>query len=371
MYNRNVAPRYGSPIGARPPPHQSHPPPLRTVNPYAQRRGPFQCQAMANPYDWSRDLEATNGVALVPRVVTAPRLPQPSWQLHRRDEPMLGLESQEVLQEHFSHFIPRDLEHESRLQLGIPTYEEPEVPDLDFDLWQRNADASLSTLGQSSFDFGSLTGNSFMPTEEESHVLGTSSSHEKKVMKAHEQFVRMLRAHKACEAFAMYDDTYDFQFYRIFQGEKTTAKRNAMNNIFGLWAKLFYHRLDGKPYQPSGFMVTLHLLFGELARRGVRYSLAKDFNYRGGFMKELELRWNRHKLSDNTFAARPTKVKMPEDYGQSIRAAVAQGLLDPYNDVSDCQLLFGCACGTMLGFRGIQVNDGLLIFSCCAIVRFL
>jgi hypothetical protein len=341
------------------------------VNPYAQRRGPFQCQAMANPYDWSRDLEATNGVALVPRVVTAPRLPQPSWQLHRRDEPMLGLESQEVLQEHFSHFIPRDLERESRLQLGIPTYEEPEVPDLDFDLWQRNADASLSTLGQSSFDFGSLTGNSFMPTEEESHVLGTSSSHEKKVMKAHEQFVRMLRAHKACEAFAMYDDTYDFQFYRIFQGEKTTAKRNAMNNIFGLWAKLFYHRLDGKPYQPSGFMVTLHSLFGELARRGVRYSLAKDFNYRGGFMKELELRWNRHKLSDNTFAARPTKVKMPEDYGQSIRAAVAQGLLDPYNDVSDCQLLFGCACGTMLGFRGIQVNDGLLIFSCCAIVRFL
>jgi hypothetical protein len=272
---------------------------------------------------------------------------------------MLGLESQEVLQEHFSHFTPRNLERESRLQLGtIATYEEPEVPELDFDQWQRDADVSLSTLGQRSFDFGSLTGNGFTPTEEEAHVLGTSSSHEKKVVKAHEQFVRMLRTHKACEAFAMYDGTYDYQFYRIFQGEKTTAKRNAMNNIFGLWAQLFYHRLDGKPYQPSGFMVTLHSLFGELARRGVRYSLAKDFNYRGGFMKELELRWNRHKLSDNTFAARPTKVKMPEDYGKKIRAAVAQGLLDPANDVSDCQLLFACACGTMLGFR---IVDFLLL----------
>ena len=113
----------------------------------------------------------------------------------------------------------------------------------------------------------------------------------------------MLRTHKDTASFAMYDGTYDFQFYRIFQGQKTTAKRNAMNNIFGLWTELFYHRLDGKPYQPSGFMVTFHSLFGELARRGVRYSLSKDFNYRGGFMRDLELRWNQHKLLDDTFAA--------------------------------------------------------------------
>jgi hypothetical protein len=153
----------------------------------------------------------------------------------------------------------------------------------------------------------------------------------------------------------MYDGTYDYQFYRIFQGQKTTAKKNAMNNIFALWTNLFYHRLDGKPYQPSGFMVTLHSLFGEMARRGVRYSLAKDFTFRGGFMRELELRWNRHKLLDNTFAARPTKVKMPENYAKNIRAAVVAGLLDPSNDVVDCQLLFAFACGTMLGFRGNQV----------------
>jgi hypothetical protein len=34
-------------------------------------------------------------------------------------------------------------------------------------------------------------------------------------------------------------------------------------------------------------MVTLHLLFGELSCLGVCYSLAKDFNYRGGFMQNL------------------------------------------------------------------------------------
>jgi hypothetical protein len=41
---------------------------------------------------------------------------------------------------------------------------------------------------------------------------------------------------------------------------------------------------------------------------------------------------------------------MPEDYAKDIRAVVRQGLLDPKNDVEDCQLLFARACGTMLGF---------------------
>jgi hypothetical protein len=61
-------------------------------------------------------------------------------------------------------------------------------------------------------------------------------------------------------------------------------------------------------------------------------------------------------------ARRPTKVKMPEDYAKDIRAAVRQGLLDPETDVDDCQLLFACACGTMLGFRGNQVRDLLSIY---------
>jgi hypothetical protein len=71
----------------------------------------------------------------------------------------------------------------------------------------------------------------------------------------------MLRSHKVTEALAMYDSTYDFQFYRLFQGEKTTAKINAVNNIMARWTQLFYHHLNGKPYQPSAFMVVLHSLF--------------------------------------------------------------------------------------------------------------
>jgi hypothetical protein len=42
--------------------------------------------------------------------------------------------------------------------------------------------------------------------------------------------------------------------------------------------------------------------------------LTKDFEHHGGFMRNLELRWNQHKLVDDTFAAHPTKKKMPEDY---------------------------------------------------------
>jgi hypothetical protein len=37
----------------------------------------------------------------------------------------------------------------------------------------------LLMLGHNSYDFGSLIGNSFRPTEEELHVMGTSSSPQK------------------------------------------------------------------------------------------------------------------------------------------------------------------------------------------------
>jgi hypothetical protein len=325
-------------------------------------------QDMPNPYAYPSEISPRTLATPVPAMVTALRPSQPAWRLQRRYSPAVHeVEPQNALQEHFSHFKPRNLEQERNLRLGIPSVEEPELPALDWGQWQRDADVSLLTLGHVSYDFGSLAGNSFQPTDEETRVLQSSSLHERKVLKAHEQFIRMLRTHKATEAFAMYDGTYDFQFYRIFQGDKNTAKRNAMNNIFGLWSELFYHRLDGKPYQPSGFMVTLHSLFGELSRRGVRYSLSKDFNYRGGFMRNLEARWNKQKIVDDTFAARPTKVKMPEDYARNIRSAVTQGLLDPDNDVQDAQLLFAFACGTMLGFRGNKVCGGLSIFLLCVV----
>jgi hypothetical protein len=97
----------------------------------------------------------------------------------------------------------------------------------------------------------------------------------KKVLRVHEQFIQMLHTHKkVTKALA----TYDFQFYRLFQGKKTTAKTNALNNTMARWMQLFYHHLDGKPNQPSTFMVVLHSLFGKLTRRGVNYSLTKDFN---------------------------------------------------------------------------------------------
>ena len=84
-------------------------------------------------------------------------------------------------------------------------------------------------------------------------------------------------------------------------------------------------------------------------------------------MRNLEARWNKQKIVDDTFAARPTKVKMPEDYARNIRSAVTQGLLDPDNDVQDAQLLFAFACGTMLGFRGNKVCGGLSIFLLCVV----
>jgi hypothetical protein len=367
-------------------PDGSLPPSNRIVNPYLKSRGISHSRYMLNPNALPGDLPPrtlpprtesprlgpprTQARAPFAALVTAPRPSQPVWHVQRRVR-VQEAESQEVFQEHSPWLTPRNLEQEHRFQrgfqLGIPMYEEPHVPDLDYGQWHRDADSSLDKLGRLSYDFGSLAGNSFKPTEEESQVLVESSTlHEKKVLKAHEQFIRMLRSHKVTEAFANYDGTYDYQFYRIFQGDKTPAKRNAMNNIFGLWAKLFYHRLDGKPYQPSGFMVTLHSLFGELARRGVTYSVSKDFNYRGGFIRSLEQRWNEEKKTDVTFATRPTKFKMPEDYSKNIQAAVSDGLLDPLNDVQDCQLLFACVCGTMFGFRGNQVNGGLLIYFLCA-----
>jgi hypothetical protein len=132
-------------------------------------------------------------------------------------------------------------------------------------------------------------------------------------------------------------------------------QKETPRTTFALWTELFYHRLDGKPYQPLVFMLTLHSLFGELARRGV--------HCQGGFIRKLVLSWNSHKLQDDTFAGRPTKLKMPEDYAKDIRAAVRQGLLDPENDVEDCQLVvFAFACCTMLGFRGNQVHGGLSVY---------
>jgi hypothetical protein len=64
-------------------------------------------------------------------------------------------------------------------ELGIPTSKEPKLPELDYGQWQHDADLMLASLGLESYDFGSPTGNSLKPTEEEAYLMGTSSSHKK------------------------------------------------------------------------------------------------------------------------------------------------------------------------------------------------
>jgi hypothetical protein len=231
------------------------------ANPYLNGRGTSHFQHMPNPYAYPTANATRTVPTAIQAMVTAPHPSQPDWQLHHCDETSHKAESQEVFREHFSHFKPRNLDQEHSLCLGMPKSDKPE-------LRQRDADALLLTLGHDSYDFGSFGGISFKPTDQETQVLETSSLHEKNVMEAHEQFIHMLCTHKGTKAFAMYNGQFDFQFYRLFQGDKTRAKRNAVNNIFLLWSELFYHRLDSKPYQPLGFIVTLHSLFGEMLRRG-------------------------------------------------------------------------------------------------------
>jgi hypothetical protein len=247
---------------------------------------------MPNPYKFPAIMPPQIETTLDPRNVTEPFPSLASWSL-QREAWSTFVSAQHVLETGFPNFSPRNLERDIESQLRIVP--ETELLDLDFGQWQQDAYVLLETLGHDSYDSDSLVGNSFKPTDKETRILETSSMHEKKVIKAHEQFIRMLRTHKA-KAFAMYDGQFDFHFYRLFQGNKTRAKMNAINNIFQLWSELFYHWLDGKPYQPLGFKVTLHLLFGKLAHQGVRYRLVKDFNYRGGNMRTLEQRWNKQKI---------------------------------------------------------------------------
>ncbi len=140
------------------------------------------------------------------------------------DEPQLEfVPALEVLEGRYPVFSPWNLAHEHHFELGIPTFEEPELPELDYGQLQLDADLLLTSLGLESYDFGSLIGNSFKQTEEEAHVMGTSS-HEKKVLKAHKQFIQMLGTHEATKAFANYDSTYGYQFYRIFKAQRVWLK---------------------------------------------------------------------------------------------------------------------------------------------------
>jgi hypothetical protein len=170
------------------------------VNPYLKGRGMSHFQDMPNPHAFPsnpppRTLPAPIPVmatapALIPAMVTAPHHSQSSLHLHPRYEPRRDFVSaQEALHGYFPNYTPQNLVQEHDFHLGIQISKEPELPDFDFGQWQHDANVSLLTLSHDSYNFRSLAGISFRQTEEEAHFMGTSSLHDRKVLKAHEQFI--------------------------------------------------------------------------------------------------------------------------------------------------------------------------------------
>lgn len=233
MYRPLLPPYHATPTGQHRLLPRGHPPPQRMANPYLLRRETVHSRDMPNPYAFPVILPPQLRSPPVARMAPEARPLQPSWSLQPRYEARTEFVSaQEVLVRGFHGYPPRNLEQDLNIQLGVASSKEPDMPDLDYGQWQRDADRSLDSLGNESFDFGPIGSNPFKPTEEEAEAIVHSSTHEKKVIKAHEQFIRMLRSNKTTEAFANYDGTYDFQFYRIFQGAKTTAKKTPSTTYF-------------------------------------------------------------------------------------------------------------------------------------------
>jgi hypothetical protein len=110
-------------------------------------------------------------------------------------------------------------------------------------------------------------------------------------------------------------------------------------------------------------MTRLRTIFGELKRQGLLFSVAKDFRFPNSFTRVLEGMWNRAADENPSFGNRPTKKKMPDDYGRQVRQAVLRGSMDPtgVSDIEDVLLLFAMVCGTMFGFRGVKVSSILFV----------
>jgi hypothetical protein len=100
---------------------------------------------------------------------------QPWYKLSHKFVP-----AQEVLQGCSSNYSPQNLKQEHNFSLVIPVSEELQLLLLDFGQWQCDANVLLLMPGHDSYGCGSLVGNSFRPTEEEAHLMGTSSLHKKR-----------------------------------------------------------------------------------------------------------------------------------------------------------------------------------------------
>ena len=158
--------------------------------------------------------------------------------------------------------------------------------------------------------------------------------------------------------------TGDREFYRYFAHKTDTYIKVSFNNVMKLYIILTLNRLDGRMYQPGTVMTRVKGLFGLFRTCGIQFSPTKDFNFPGEFAMMLKGLWKKQNKKDITFGCRPNRKILPPEYGQLVRKAVFDGLVDASgDDPYELVLLFGCSLGTMFGFRGEEVSVTNVFFS--------
>jgi hypothetical protein len=178
------------------------------------------------------------------------------------------------------------------------------------------------------------------------------------------KFFEILSTESITLPFCALDDIHGRLFYLFLKGDKDERKLTAMNNCMKLYVLKTLHRIDGRPYQPNGVMTRLRTLFALFKRKGIQFSMSKDFNFQGGFALYLEKYWARHHSQDATFGSRPTKKSLPDNYGDLVRCAVKRGLVDASGEhVYELLALFAFSLGTMFGFRGVKVRCNDVMFT--------
>ena len=178
-------------------------------------------------------------------------------------------------------------------------------------------------------------------------------------MKVESAFFEILETDELTSPFAVPNAEHGRKFYKFVAGPKTIFKERAMNNCLNLFVNKTYYKKDGRPYQPNTLTHRLKVLFAVFRQHGIIYSRSKDFQYEGGFARNLSVRWGAENASDATFGARPTKNQLPDDYDRFIRKQIKAGWMD-LEDPFDVANIFGFLLGTLYGFRGVKVRTTFL-----------